>query len=137
VVVVEPWYASEDVEPLDRTVIAFAVHPALRRRAAMRAGEHFLTRVAYIESAPPPTVKIGDRVWDGNVVTLAASPSEAEAAFHRGVRKLLAGWGFQGHLEIRPGGLVVHYAGLQPVPEGYDRLLRIARDIVRKAVAHE
>jgi hypothetical protein len=135
IVLVEPWYATEDVDPLDRTVLAFGVHPALRRRAAMRAGEHFLTRVAYIESARPPTVQIGDPTWDANVVTLAASPSEAEAAFHRRVRKLLAGWGFQGHVELRPGGIVVHYAGLKPIPEGYDRLLRIAREIVAKAVA--
>jgi hypothetical protein len=117
--------------------MAFAVHPGLERRAAMRVGEHFLTRVAYIESAPPPTVQLGDATWDKHVVTLAASRSEAAAAFHRRLRKLLAGWGFQGHLELRPGGLVVHYAGLQPTPEGYDRLLRITREIVAKAVAHE
>jgi hypothetical protein len=137
VVLVEPWYAAEDVEPLDRAVVAFAVHPELRRRAALRAGEHFLTRVVYLESAPPPNVKIGDPTWDEHVVTLAASPSEADAAFHRRLRKLLGGWGFQGHLELRPGGLLVYYAGLKPIPEGYDRLLRITREIVAKAIAYE
>jgi hypothetical protein len=134
IVVVEPWYAAEDTDPLDRAVVAFAVHPALRWRAAMRAGEHFLTRVAYIESAPPPTVQVGDPLWDRNVVTLAASPSEASNAFHPRLRRLLAGWGFQGHLELRPGGLVAYYAGLKPIPEGYDRLLRITRDLVAAAI---
>jgi hypothetical protein len=136
VVVVEPWYAAEGIDPLDRAVLAFAVHPALRWRAAIRAGEHFLTRVAYIESPPPPTVQIGDPLWDANVVTLAASPSEAANAFHRRLRKLLSGWSFQGHVELRPGGLAVYYAGLEPVPEGYDRLLRITQEIVAKAVAY-
>jgi hypothetical protein len=137
VVLVEPWYAPEDADPLDRTVLAFAVHPGLRRRAAMRSGEHFLTRVAYIESPPPPTVQVGDPTWDHNAVTMAASPSEAATAFHRRLRKLLAGWGFVGHIELRAGGLVVHYAGLKPIPEGYDRLLRITREIMAKAVAYE
>ena len=83
-VLVEPWYAPEDGEPLERTVMAFAAHPVFMRRAAIRVGEHFLTRVAYLENAPPPQVKIGDRIWDDNVTTFAASPSEAEAAFRRG-----------------------------------------------------
>ncbi len=136
IVVVEPWYAPEDGEPLDRAVIAFAVHPALRWRAAMRVGEHFLTRAAYIESPPPPTVQIGDPVWDANVVSLAASPAEAANAFHPRLRKLLSGWGLRGHVELRPGGIVVYYARLKPIPEGYDRLLRITREIVAKAVAY-
>jgi hypothetical protein len=134
VVVVEPWYAPEDTEPLQRTVIAFAVHPGLTRRAAMRVGEHFLTRVAFLESPPPPTVTVGDPVWDANVATFGASTRDAETAFHPRLRKLLSGWGFQGHLEIRPGGLVLYYAGLQPTPEGYARLLRIVHQIVDKAV---
>jgi hypothetical protein len=135
IVLVEPWYASEEVDPLDRVVVALAVHPALRWRAAMRVGDHFLTRVAYLESPPPPTVQIGDPAWDPHVVTMAASPSEAANAFHPRLRKLLSGWGFQGHLELRPGGMVVYYAGLKPIPAGYDRLLRITREIVGKAIA--
>jgi hypothetical protein len=136
IVIVEPWFAAGDADPLDRTILAFAVHPALRRHAAMRVGDHFLTRVAYIESAPPPTVDVGDPVWDRNVVTLAASPSEAATAFHPRLRALLAGWGFQGHVELRPGGLVVHQAGLQPIPEGYARLLQVTREIVAKAISY-
>ena len=135
VVLVEPWYAAEDSDPLERTVLAFASHPALRSRAAMRVGEHFLTRVAYLESPPPPTVQLGDAYWDRHVVTLAASPSEAAGGFHRRLRKLLGGWGFQGHIELRPGGLVVYFAGLLPDPAGYDRLLAITKEIVNKAVS--
>jgi hypothetical protein len=135
VVLVEPWYAPDDVEPLQRTVLAFAVHPALTRRAAMRVNEHFLTRVAFIESPRPPTVTLGDPLWDEHVTTFAASQRDAQVAFHPRLRKLLAGWGFQGHLEIRPGGLVLYYPDLQPTPEGYDRLLRIVKEIVGKAIA--
>lgn len=137
IVVVEPWYALEEMDPLERVVIAFAVHPALRARASIRAGEHFVTRVAYIESPPPPELTLGDPLWDANVTTFAASQHDAEVGFHRRLRKLLAGWGFRGHLELRPGGLVAYYAGLQPIPEGYDRLLRITREIVVRAVAYE
>lgn len=136
IVVVEPWYASEGLDPLDRTVIAFAVHPALRFRASMRSGDHFVTRAAYLESAPPPVVKVGDDFWDRNAVTMATSAEEASGGFHRRLRKLLAGWSFAGHLELRPGGLVIYYAGLKPTPEGYDRLMRIAREIVGKAVSY-
>ena len=118
-------------------LLAFAVHPALRHRAAARAGEHFVTRVAFIESPPPPEVKVGDELWDANVATFALSAEEAAAGFHRRVRKLLAGWGFRGHVELRPGGLVVYYAGLTPTPDGYDRLMRITKEIVGKAVAFE
>jgi hypothetical protein len=136
-VIVEPWYASDlDSEPLQRSLLAFATHPALVRRAAMRVGEHFLTRVAYLESAPPPTVQIGDKLWDTHVTTFAASPSEAAAAFHPKLRALLAGWGFQGHIELRPGGLVIFMAGLQPVPEHYSRLLGVAREVLHAAVAY-
>jgi hypothetical protein len=137
VVVAEPWYAGDGMDPLERSIVAFAVHSGLKYRAAMRAGEHFLTRVAFLESAPPPTVTIGDALWDTNVTTFARSQRDAEGGFHRRLRKLLAGWGFQGHLELRPGGLVVYYAGLQPTPEGYDRLLRIAKEIVAKAASYE
>jgi hypothetical protein len=60
-VVVEPWYTSDlDGEPLERTLLGYATHPSLMHRAAMRAGEHFVTRVAFIESKPPPQVTIGD-----------------------------------------------------------------------------
>lgn len=137
IVIVEPWYAADESDPLERVLMAFAVHPMLRHRAAMRAGDHFVTRVAYIESPPPPEVKLGDPLWDTNVTTLATSESEAARGFHRRVRKLLSGWAFQGHVELRPGGMVVYYAGLAPIPEGYDRLLRITREIVAKAIAYE
>jgi hypothetical protein len=118
-VIVEPWYATDDGEPLERALLGFAMHPGITRRAAMRVGEHFMTRVAFLESPSPPQVRIGDALWDEHVTTFAASAEVAAAAFHPRLRKLLAGWGFQGHLELRArGGLVVHWAGLRPIPAG-------------------
>lgn len=134
-VVVEPWYASDLYsEPLERTIIAYATHPNLMHRAAMRVGEYFLTRVAFIESPPPPTVTVGDPVWDKHVTTFAASGSEAARAFRPRLRTLLASWGFQGQLEIRPGGLVLFMAGLRPVTEHYQRLMGITRDVLHALV---
>jgi hypothetical protein len=98
-------------------------------------GEHFLTRVAFLENPPPPKVTIGDELWDSHVATFAASAETAALAFHPRLRKLLAGWGFEGHLELRArGGLVVHYAGLRPTPAHYDRMLSILRDLVNAAI---
>jgi hypothetical protein len=134
-VIAEPWYAADGDDPLERTLLGFAVHPALRRRASMRVGEHFLTRVAFIESPPPPRVTLGDALWDAHVTTFARSPEEAAAAFHPRLRRLLAARGFSGHLELRRGGLVVHCAGLRPVPEHYDRLLGIVRELVNAAMS--
>lgn len=134
VTVVEPWYAPEDGTPLDRTIVAFAGHQGLRFKASARAGEHFNTRVAFLESKPPPEVKLGEELWDKHVTTLAWSVEEAGAAFHRRLRRLLAGWGFQGHVELRRGGVVVHYAGLLPSARDYDRMLFIVRDLVNTAV---
>jgi hypothetical protein len=122
VTVAEPWLAPVDSEPLDRTLLVFVSHPGFVRRAAARGGEHFNTRVAFIENAPPPTVQIGDATWDSHMLTFAASGSEAAAAFPPAARKLLASWKFSGHIEVRPGGLVVHFAGMHPVPQDLDRL---------------
>jgi hypothetical protein len=121
--IAEPWLAALDSEPLDRTLLLFVSNPSLTRRAALRGGDHFNTRVAYLENPPMPTVSVGDKEWDARFVTLAASPSEATAAFPPSLRQLLVSWGFQGHLEVRPGGLVVHFAGTQPIPEHLDRLV--------------
>lgn len=134
-VCVEPWYASDlDTEPLERTLLAYATHPSLMHRAAMRSGEHFVTRVAFIESRPPPQVKIGDTVWDDHVTTFAISGAEAARAFPPRLRSLLASWGFQGHLEIRPGGLAIYVAGLRPITEHYSRLFGITRDVLHAIV---
>src|SRR5262245_55576195 len=75
--ITEPWYAASDSEPLDRTALLFIQHPGLMRRAAARGGEHFNTRVAYLENPPMPTVQVGDPRWDEHMVTFAASASEA------------------------------------------------------------
>ena len=100
----------------------------------MRSGEHFVTRVAYIESRPPPQVKIGDTVWDEHVTTFAISEAKAASAFPPRLRSLLASWGFQGHLEIRPGGLALYVAGLRPITEHYSRLFGITRDVLHAIV---
>ncbi len=133
-VIVEAWTAPENVDPLERALLAFATHPGLRSRAAMRTGEPFLTRVAFLESPPPPKVTVGDKVWDEHVTTFAASQSEAIAAFKPGLRELLRARGFRGHLELRPNGVVVHYEGLVPRPDHYDMLLRVVFDIVAAAI---
>lgn len=100
----------------------------------MRVGEHFLTRVAFIESSPPPKVAIGEKLWDQHVTTFAASGSEAARAFPPRLRNLLASWGFQGHLEVRPGGLTVYMTGLRPVVEHYQRMFGITREILHAIV---
>jgi hypothetical protein len=122
VTVAEPWLAAIDSEPLDRTLLVFVTHRGFVRRAAARGGEHFNTRVAFIENAPPPSVQIGDAAWDAHMLTFAASGSEAAAAFPPRVRQLLAAWRFSGHIEVRPGGLIVHFAGMHPLPHDLERL---------------
>ncbi|MEB2311904.1 MAG: hypothetical protein OZ921_19720 [Sorangiineae bacterium] len=130
VVVAEPWYAAPDAEPLARTMVIFVVHSGFRRRAAARSGEHFNTRVAYLENPPPPTVTLGDPTWDRHLTTFAASSSEAAAAFPLAARQLLARWGFAGHLEVRPGGLVVNFSLIQPAPEQLDGLPQSVPELV-------
>ena len=130
--IAEPWHAPLDSEPVDRTALLFVTHPGFVRRAAARGGEHFNTRVSYLENPPMPTVKVGDPVWDQHMLTLAASPSEAAAAFPKGARALFASWKCSGHVEIRPGGLVVHFAGTQPIPAHLDRLVQAVGPLVKE-----
>ncbi len=120
--IAEPWYAEPGSEPLDRAVLLFFTHTGFTRRAAARGGEHFNTRVAFLENPPPPRVEIGDPVWDAAMATFAASAAEAAAAFPPAVRAKLGKWGFTGHFEVRPGGLVMHWAGVKPTPTELDRL---------------
>lgn len=135
VTVAEPWIAPLDSEPLGRTLLFFAVHPGLTRRAAARAGEHFNTRVAYVENPPPPRVQLGEPTWDHHATTFAASPSEALAALPRAARELLLGWGFAGHLEVRPGGLVFNQIGIAPDPRPLDGMLAGMQTLVRAFVS--
>lgn len=121
----EPWIAMEDSEPLDRTVLAFITDARFKLRAAARGGEHFITRVSFLENAKMPTVQLGDPNWDAHIVTFAASPREAEQAFPPSARQTLAQLGFAGHLEIRPGGMVLHFAGTKPTPEHYENLASV------------
>lgn len=139
VVLVEPWYGGEldsplRSDPLDRTVFAFASDPRLLGRAAARVGEHFATRVVYLESAPPPRVLLGDPLWDEHVHTVGRSEDEVRRAFHAELRGLLARRGFRGHLELRGGGMVVFCAGLPPTAGGYEELLARTQEILGVAV---
>jgi hypothetical protein len=127
----EPWLAELGSEPLDRTVLAFVSHPGLSGRAAVRGGEHFNTRVAFLDSPPPPVVELGDPSWDERWVTFAQSAGQAHAALPPKVRQLLGRWRFSGHLELRPGRLVVHFAGTLPSPEHLERLPPAVGELVR------
>lgn len=121
--VVEPWYASEGSEPLERAWLVFFSHPACVRRAAARVEEHFNTRVAWLDRPPMPEVKLGDSAWDARTQTRAASAAEAAAAFNPQLRALLLEWRFRGHFEIRPGGALIHFAGAQPNAAELERML--------------
>jgi hypothetical protein len=131
VTVAEPWIAPVGSEPLDRTLITFVSHPVFSRWASARGGEHFNTRVSFIESAPPPSVSLGDPSWDQYMATFAASAAEAAAAFPVPARQKLRAWGFSGHIEVRPGGLVFHFAGFRPSPESLERLYRGVPELVQ------
>jgi hypothetical protein len=136
VVVAEPWTAGDGMEPVDRTVVAFVKMRSGGpvRRASMRVGEPFLTKVAFLEAPPPPETKLGDPVWDEHVATFAPSPSDALAAFSPALRERLRYRGFRGHLELRPGGFVVHPDGARPTPDGYEQTFATAHEIARKLV---
>jgi len=131
---VEPWMGDEDTEPIDRTWMAFACHPRLIRKASARVGESFLTRVAFIETPPPPKVLLGDKEWDEWAMTFAVQQSEAQAAFRPQVRQVLRAWKFQGHVELRPGGLILQVAGMGPTPENLEHLAKFAPAVLDAAL---
>lgn len=124
IVLAEPWMADEGMEPLGRTVLGFVTHPALCGRAAGRAGEHFNTRVVFLDGRAPVAVSTGDALWDAHVATFAESTEVARRALRSRLRDHLAQSGFDGHVEVRTGGLVLHLAGLPPHVDGYRRLRR-------------
>ncbi|MEM9693543.1 MAG: hypothetical protein AAGA56_13425 [Myxococcota bacterium] len=135
VTVVEPWSEEElGAEPLVRSLFAFVKHPRLRHRVSIRAGEHFVSRLSVVGQKPPPAVTLGDPDWDAHVATQAWSAAEAQRGLTGALRRLLREQGFSGHLELRPGGAVVHIAGLGPHAQHYERLLTIAPRIVDAAL---
>lgn len=134
--VAEPWLARDDDAPLDRTLLGYATHDGLRYRASARVGGWFNTRVAYVGSAKPNEVAVGDSSWDAEAVTFAMTPDHARAAFHPALRTMLLAWHFRGHLELRTGGLVVHVAGLHPIAEDYEKLFAFVRAVLANAAAY-
>ena len=132
-IVVEPWASLDDTPPLDRTIVAFVTHPELHHRASAKVGDTFLTRVAYVGQTPPRQQTTGDVEWDHVAVTYAATPLEAVRAITPSLRKLLLGWGFAGHLEIREGAMLFHLADARPTPADYDRVARWIPAVIEKA----
>jgi len=68
------------------------------------------------------------------VVTFAQNPKATLNALPKPMRSLLKRWAFSGHIEIRPGAAVIHYAGLRPTPQHYEQLVRIVPEIVTAAL---
>lgn len=134
VVLVEPWYADDGLTPSRRSLMAFLSHPGLRYRAAARLGAGPLTRVRFLGEAPPREQSTGDPDWDDRAVTFAASPLEAVRAFTPSLRKLLLGWSFEGHVEVRPGGLMFHLASAEPHPHDYERVLNWMPAVLEKSL---
>ena len=135
VTLVEPWTAGEGLTPIERTVLAFAIADGLKARGAMRVGEPYLTRVAFLESAPPKRVTLGDPAWDEHVTTFAATEDEALRAFPPSVRRFLRRRGFVGQIEMRPGGFVLHEAERGPSPDDYEAVLRLAIELGQRRIA--
>ena len=93
VTLAEPWLAPLGSEPLGRAVLCFLQHPAFVRRAAARGGEHFNTRVAYLDHPPPPRVTVGlpflnaeRTLADATLLSRAVDLVDAEHGIHRGER---------------------------------------------------
>lgn len=131
---VEPWCAAEGAEPLGRSLLAFVAHPGLRYRAAARVGATFMTRVAFLGEAPPREQRLGDVVWDAKATSFGATPEDAARGLSPSLRRLLLGWGFEGHIELRPGGLLLHLADAEPRPGDYERLLAWLPMVLEKAL---
>ena len=136
IAIAEPWTAEGTETPLDRTIVGFATHDGLRFHASARIGAWFNTRVAYVGSAKPNEVSVGDPEWDDVATTFAMSPQHACAALHPALRKMLRAWRFQGHIELRMGGLAIHVAGLRPVVDDYAKLAEFIPAVVANAAAY-
>ena len=134
ITIAEPWTEDGTFEPMDRTLLAFASHPGLRYRACMRSGEFFITRVTFLTDKPEPEQKLGDPVWDEHCVTRAQSAEHARAAFTPSLRALLQQWGFRGHIEMRPNGLMMHYAQMRPIVQHYEQLTELLPKVVIAAL---
>ena len=59
---------------------------------------------------------------------------EAQAAFTPTLRTLLRRWGFQGHLELKPGGLLLYFVDLKATPDHYDAMMQRIPMVVNAAL---
>lgn len=135
VAIAEPWPSEGEAEPLGRDLLAFVADARFSFRAAARVGPGtHLTRVSFLTSAKPTEQTTGDTEWDHVAVTYARTPLDAVRGVGPSLRKLLLGWNFQGHIEVRPGGMIVHAAGIEPTPRGYETLRAWLPPIVEKAL---
>lgn len=133
-VLVEPWYAEDGFEPQRRSLFAFVSHHGLKYRAATRIGASKLTRVAFLGENKPQEQSTGDVEWDNVALTYAPSPLDAVRAITPSLRKLLLGWSFEGHLELKHGGLLLHLENAQPIPSDCERVLNWIPTILEKAL---
>ncbi len=133
-VVVEPWMAYGDDTPVARTLFAFVRHPRVRGRASMHVGVSHVTRVTFLHSPPPPRQRLDDEPADGELRVYAPTPGDVALSLPPPLRAYLRAAQFEGHLEVRHGGFVVHRAGLEPTPGGYEALFSLASEALGRLV---
>ena len=133
-VIVEPWMAYGDDAPVGRTLFAFVRHPRVRGRASLHLGRSHVTRVTFLHSPPPPKQRLGDDVLDRAAVVYAPTAAEVPLAFPPALLAYLRAMLFEGHLEVRYGGFVLHRTGVEPSPAGYESLLEFATEALGRMV---
>jgi hypothetical protein len=134
-VAVEPWMAYGDEAPVARTLFAFVRHPRVQGRASMHVGSSHVTRVTFLHSPPPPRQRFGDDALDGEAAVYAPTPGDVGLAFPPALRAFLRAARFEGHLEVRHGGFVLHRTGVEPSPGGYESLLAFASEALGRLVS--
>ena len=90
--------------------------------------------VAFLGENRPQEQSTGDTEWDNVALTYAPSPLDAVRAVTPSLRKLLMGWSFEGHLELKHGGLLLHLENALPVPSDCERVLNWIPSILEKAL---
>jgi hypothetical protein len=134
-VAVEPWMAYGDEAPVARTLFAFVRHPRVRGRASMHVGRSHVTRVTFLHSPPPPRQSFDEgEVFESEAVVYAPTAGDVPRALPPALRAFLRSLRFEGHLEVRHGGFVLHQTGVEPTPGGYEALLGLASEALGRLV---